>query len=298
MKILKPLNIFVLLPLMMLLFLGNITLVSAKSKKIVIAVYPTIVADGARDPAKYSYNIQEITAKLEEGLRSSRRFKMYERNTEILAKSVLTEQNFAQSDLAAGNAAEFGKLSNVGLVVQPIVSKFSMGAAFKKQAGLPGIYSRTDNGKLEVTFKILDTTTGEIKTVVSEEAKYHFKVKMIKGRKGGPGKPVYRKLVSNVTQLGTNSIVNVIFPILVMKAKGRQIYLNRGKGGGLKVGEIMTLYSAGEELIDPSSGEVLGSEEMSIGKVRIKRVTPKFSIAVPVGDLDDDPKVGDIIRSQ
>jgi hypothetical protein len=41
----------------------------------------------------------------------------------------------------------------------------------------------------------------------------------------------------------------------------------------------LRVFAVGKELIDPDTQEVLGKEEVEIGKVRITDVLPKFSKA-------------------
>ncbi len=62
--------------------------------------------------------------------------------------------------------------------------------------------------------------------------------------------------------------------------------MNRGKDGGLKKGQILEVYSAGEILIDPDTGQSLGSSEEYVGKVKVVRINPKFTIAVIVSEED------------
>jgi hypothetical protein len=60
------------------------------------------------------------------------------------------------------------------------------------------------------------------------------------------------------------------------------------------VGQIWTANAPGKELKDPDTGEVLGVEEVPIGKVRITEVLPKFSKGEIVEDLG--VAVGTILR--
>jgi len=63
------------------------------------------------------------------------------------------------------------------------------------------------------------------------------------------------------------------------------------------VGDQFTVYGVGEQLVDPSTGEVLGSDEEEIGDLKISVVKDKFSIAMPVGNIAG-VKPGDIVRAQ
>jgi hypothetical protein len=51
-----------------------------------------------------------------------------------------------------------------------------------------------------------------------------------------------------------------------------------------------------EEIIDEKTKESLGSEEVLLGDVIVKRATEKVSYAEAIDKLEDKPKAGDIIR--
>lgn len=83
----------------------------------------------------------------------------------------------------------------------------------------------------------------------------------------------------------------------VILVKGDTIYLSAGRRTGASVGDEFTVYSRGEELVDPDTGEVLGSEEEKLGRVKIYSVKEKFSRARAVGTLKGVQK-GNIIREE
>lgn len=63
------------------------------------------------------------------------------------------------------------------------------------------------------------------------------------------------------------------------------------------IGDLFDVCSAGEELFDPDTGESLGSDEETVGRVRISRPGPKFSKAIPVkGTLLSRLEKGMILR--
>jgi len=262
-----------------------------------IAVYPTVATGDAKVVVeKQQFDLQEITRQTEEALRATRRFTLFERSAEIMQNSVLKEQDFAQSGKALGDAAEFGKLNNVGLIVQPLVTATKIGASFAALDDFPGRYKRTDAGSLVVTFKVLDTTSGQLKYQTTQEAGFSLGGGVVDGKTGGIGRDAWASLAHGVAVKGASAIVNSIFPIEVIKADDTGIYLNRGEGGGIDVGESYNVFGQGEALVDPASGETLGSTETLLGRVKISRVNSKFSVANPIGKLSQMPKPGDILR--
>ena len=86
--------------------------------------------------------------------------------------------------------------------------------------------------------------------------------------------------------------------VKVMSTKGTQVWINRGQDGGLKEGEVLQVYRPGEELVDPDTGEVLGSAEEMIGTIKVVRINPKFTITEMEAGKDGGMLVekGDIVR--
>ncbi|MBU06255.1 MAG: hypothetical protein CL877_09950 [Dehalococcoidales bacterium] len=261
-----------------------------------IAVYPAMLGASIRNFDQYSLDLQELARRLEEALRATRRFSVFERNETVLQKWKL-EGDIAESGLARESSTEFGKLNNVQLIIQPMVIEFGLGSKFVSIDGLDGMYKRTDSGRLTVTSKVLSTTTGEIKYQITVEDEFNRGPTVVEG-KGQIG--VYPKdwigLASRIGTESASSIVNSIFPVQVVHYQSNMLFLNRGEGGGIKVGDELQLFSVGDDLIDPVSKENLGPVEIPIGMVRIVQIKPKTSTAIPIGDLMIPPKPGDIVR--
>ncbi len=262
-----------------------------------VAVYPTIVIDQSKDVvSKLNVDIQEVTRQLEEGLRATRRFKMFERSSTVMEASVLKEQDFATNSRALGDAAEFGKLNNVGLLVQPIITGYSVQGGSRELPDFPGKYVSNHKAMLSVTVKVLDTTSGEIKFQTTQTGDFSTSSGVSDGRMGPPSKDAWNGIAKTASLKITNAIIGYIFPVLVIKVNPKDIFVNRGEGGGIAVGEAYDIFSAGEDMIDPVTKENLGSAETLLGRVKVERVNPKFSVVSIVGKLSETPKIGDILR--
>jgi hypothetical protein len=261
-----------------------------------IAVYPAILSPSVKNFPENAIDIQELTRRLEEALRATRRFSLFERDENVLKEWKL-EGDIAEA-LAREYSTEFGKLNNVELIVQPMIVGFDISSKFAPVDGLDGMYRRTDSGMLIVTSKVLSTTTGEIKYQITVEDGFSRGPTVVEGKGSvGVDKNDWIEIASSSGVKSATSIVNARFPIQVMLFKSNLLFLNRGEGGGLAVGDELQLFSAGEALIDPVTKENLGDAEIPIGTVRVIQVNPKSSTATPVGDLLLEPKAGDIVRN-
>jgi hypothetical protein len=69
------------------------------------------------------------------------------------------------------------------------------------------------------------------------------------------------------------------FPIQVLEKDKNELTINRGSDTGIQVGQVYTIEIVGKEIKDPGTGEVLGREEIPVGKAAIDELHPKFSKA-------------------
>jgi hypothetical protein len=82
----------------------------------------------------------------------------------------------------------------------------------------------------------------------------------------------------------------------VANVNGEKVIINAGANAGLKMGQILTLLSKGEPVMDPDdSTNVLGYDTRELGNVRIVDVQDRFATCEMV-DKTTGAKRGDIVR--
>ena len=75
------------------------------------------------------------------------------------------------------------------------------------------------------------------------------------------------------------NLKNVPIQGKVIKVSGSKVYINLGERNGLSASSQFDVYEPGEEIIDPDTGENLGSENTKKGAIKVSTVKEKFSIA-------------------
>jgi curli biogenesis system outer membrane secretion channel CsgG len=80
----------------------------------------------------------------------------------------------------------------------------------------------------------------------------------------------------------------------VIRAQGRQVYLNAGAEDGVVSGGTFGVYRPDAPLVDPESGVELGAPDRQIGMVRISEVKPKYCVAELL--QGEGPQRNDIVR--
>jgi curli biogenesis system outer membrane secretion channel CsgG len=83
----------------------------------------------------------------------------------------------------------------------------------------------------------------------------------------------------------------------VALVKDNKIYINVGKNSNISENDIFVVYREGEEIIDPSTGLSLGSEESKIAKIQVVQVKEKYSICKIISSENEIQK-GDTIKIQ
>jgi len=81
-----------------------------------------------------------------------------------------------------------------------------------------------------------------------------------------------------------NRVVDVAFPVKVIDKEDKTVTINRGDGGGIKVGEIWTVFGSAKTITDPDTGAVIKRKGKFMGKVKIISVEPDYS----QGELIED----------
>lgn len=287
------------LHLFLILFLILPSLSVAKSSQPAVAIKKPTVGEGVSKSARKALNLTVVWTEMEASFRATRKFRVLSRNKETL-KAIRDEQKFAQSDLAKGDAAATGQFDNANYLVLPTVQDFKFVRSYKALPNFDNKFKQTDYGVLKISAQMVDTSTGQVVTTFDLKSSFQTKAKMVNGKSGRPNSNEFAAMAKEVSAKLADQFVDAVYPMKVVKRSRRgKVFINRGKDGGLKVGQVLEVYYPGEELFDPDTGESLGGGEEFVGKVKVTRVNPKMTTAKVVSE--DDPEnapiaTGDILR--
>ncbi len=281
-------------------FFVAITLISfgaqaAKRAKPVVAIKKAKIGEGVSRYSKKYLNLSTLLDEMEASIQKSRKFAIVSRKASVM-KDIREEQQFANSDLSAGNAAAEGQMKNANFLILPTVQDFKFYRSSKPVPNLDSKYVRRDSGMLEVNAQIIDTSTGAIKTTFYLKASFATGKRVVNRKGGVPNSIHFTKMAKKISAQMADQLVDIVFPMRILNVQGKKVFINRGKDGGLKKGQILKVFKPGVVLIDPDTGENLGSAEYEIGKIKVTRINPKFTIAVIKGEMDEEVDRGDIVR--
>ncbi len=227
---------------------------------------------------------------------------------------VREEQKLGMSgDVTAQSAAKVGQIVGVGYIITGSVSEFGVKDSKLEVGGfgLPfGGGVKTNTARVVADIRLVNTSTAVIEKAEKGEGEesshgvevdVHGAPKVEFGKEGFDETVIGKAVKKSIDQL-VEKLVNRMksLPwqgrIIKVDDKAKKLYINSGKLDGQRVGKTYLVYRKGEDLIDPDSGESLGSEMIKVGKVKIMTLQDRFSIAsIEEGDgLTKD----DVVKSE
>jgi curli biogenesis system outer membrane secretion channel CsgG len=233
----------------------------------------------------------------------------------VLERESLEDGVFAEQDLAASGrmakskTAQMGKTLSSQILVKGAVTVFDEGTKASGGGGklrVGGVSLGLGGGGGEATvgvdIRIFDTTTGQVlaaKTCkgFAKKKRRGLSIGLSGTHHGRPasigfgGEKMEKSPLGDATRDAIEQCVRFIIEELnqipwkgkVIKASpDGEVYINCGARNNTQVGDLFNVYQAGEPLIDPDTGENLGSEETYLGKIKVSSVKQKFSICTTV----------------
>jgi len=168
-------------------------------------------------------------------------------------------------------------------------------SSLRTQATFDPHAKKQQNIRLTVRSRIYDARTGALR----DSANYSFSTNRTytvaaQGNNTLSPTDLIEAAAKNVSDWTATRLSEGIFPIKVLDTDGKEITINRGLEAGLQVGQPYRVYAAGKEIKDPESGEVLGYDEVTIGRVAVTDLHEKFSKARILEDKGIAP--GNLLR--
>jgi curli biogenesis system outer membrane secretion channel CsgG len=211
----------------------------------------------------------------------SGRYRVMERQQ---MEKLLHEQGLGMSGIVTPeSAARAGKMLGVEIAVIGAVTEFgykkqSTGGALRKLR-IGGSVSE-QSAVVGIDVRFVNTTTGEIlkadnvrkensKTGVSlrtQDVNFRTQAQFDESLVGQATREAIEDIVKLLDEQAGGETV---WEAKVVTMKDDQVIINAGTESDIKVGQRFVVYHTGKELIDPDTGESLGSEETKIGEIQV-----------------------------
>jgi curli biogenesis system outer membrane secretion channel CsgG len=229
----------------------------------------------------------------------SGKFEVYERSQ---MEKILQEQNMQMSGaMTPESAVKVGALLGVQYLVMGSVNQFG-----QKETGVSalGIGVKKTTARVACDVRIVDVSSGKIvsaDTGLGEESAAGFSDNAVTGIDFGSrgfdetiiGKATNKCVVDLMSKISV-AFGGGLLQGAIIKVADKQIYVNIGNDSGVKVGTLFSVMRKGEEMIDPQTGENLGSDDTQVGTLKITQLKGKFCIG-ELTDKKDNPQAGDLV---
>jgi curli biogenesis system outer membrane secretion channel CsgG len=233
---------------------------------------------------------ESLDSQLIDRINATRKFDVVGRSD---MSDVIKEQDLgASGNVDAKTAAKSGQLAGAKYLLVATVDDFQ--DYFEKAVFEGTGQSATKRVfRFSVVAKIYDSTTGKLMESANfqtgnDEFKQIQMEKSYTVKTGQLSDDMMVAIARGMAEKIATHIADVIFPAKVLIKRDNTVTINRGEGGGVAEGDVFNAFAQGEELKDPDTGEVLGREEVKVGKVKITQVNAKTSQAEIVEDTGID----------
>ncbi len=223
---------------------------------------------------------------------------------------LMEEQNLGQTGrVTEQSAAQIGKLLGVELAIMGAVTEFGYAESSKggrlKGVGL-GVSSKKATVAIDVRF--VNTETGEIlaaDNVRKEKSKGGLSISTpefgFRDQNSFDNSLVgkaTREAVEDILDLIEDQMDSLPWQGKILKVSGLTVYIKPGSDGGVKVGDVFSIYAKGEALIDPDTGLNLGSVEKKVGIIEVTSLIANGKAATAVIKSGSGFKIGDLVKQQ
>jgi curli biogenesis system outer membrane secretion channel CsgG len=265
---------------------------------------------------KVSNNWWDRTWNLEQKMTEMAITELMKTDRFIVVERGALDEVLAEQDLGASGrvrqetAARIGDVLGAQVLIKGTITEFiekESGGVGGIAIGGIGIVGKSSTGHVAIDMRLIDATSGQILQSHRAEGKMTSKgiggIAFFSGIAFG-GATYKKTALGQATREAINSAVGFVVENMeirpwegrIVKADGNRIYVNAGYNMNIMNDGIFTVYSKGEELIDPATGLNLGSALTRTGTVRVVQVSDKFSIAEVIEGSGF--KRGDVLKMQ
>jgi curli biogenesis system outer membrane secretion channel CsgG len=234
--------------------------------------------------------IESLDSQLIDRVNATRKFDVLSRSD---LKDVMAEQDLgASGNVDTKSAAKAGKLAGAKYLLVATVDDFQ---DYFERAVFEGTGRSATKRvfRLSIVGKIYDSTTGKLLESASFQTgndafKQIQQEKNYSVKNGQLSDEMMVGISRDMAEKIATHVADVIFPAKILIKRDNTVTINRGEGAGVAEGNVFNVFAQGDELKDPDTGEVLGREEVKVGKVKISQVNPKTSLAEILEDTGID----------
>ena len=218
----------------------------------------------------YSTNLAltNITSRIADSitteLNQSRKFSVLNRSFE---KQFSKERALWDSEqVSSSEASRLGQKLGADFIVLGKIYQLDFS---KKNTNYYGMNNSSIEATIDLYYTVIEAATEKV--MWSDTVTYQHK--------SAKEQAVVGEFVTGLSSSIVTNILDVIYPIKIMKLVNEgNVLLNQG-GKRLSVGQRMEVYSSGESIMDPDTGMEIKIDGSKVAELEVTQVKPKYSIA-------------------
>lgn len=227
-----------------------------------------------------SYQAEAITDEFTRMLASSQSIAVIER--EQLAY-IAREHRINMSGLVdTSTAVQIGRIAGLQYIITGAVTQFD---ATTKDEKVIWVHEISHEARVTIDMRVIDVQTAEVVFAIAETGTATYKNssfaldKDLRTTTSDSGRIQEAAISDAVAKLGYRLKEAVVGEYSqVLKAGGRDIYINIGATSGARPGNLYKVYMDGEEIYD-MNGRSLGKNETPLAVIKVDTVENDYSIA-------------------
>lgn len=184
---------------------------------------------------------------------------------------------------AAGRAFDFGDAAYLLVVTIDDFQDFTQTATF----ATVGKTATKRVVRFSAVAKLYESATGKLAETANFQEQNLDTEEALANAASSGGELSESLLLALTRRMGekiAHRVTDVAFPARILAKTGKIVTINRGDGTGIATGQLWEVFALGEELRDPDTGAYLGREEVSVGQIRIQRVTARTAQGEVAGE--------------
>lgn len=210
---------------------------------------------------------------------------------------ILDAQDVQESglyDLDDPQTARSMELSGFPYIAVLTVTNYSWVVREGRFAGPAGDVNHIiESVHLQAALKIYDVERGTLfdTAVVEVDDAYETEILVGTDQRGSRAMPMIGAVSRQLATDAAVAVMDSLAPAKVIGFDQGNLFFNRSVGGGVNVGDFLEMRAPGAAMLDPETGEVLGTVERGIGWAVVTRVGDRFSEAEAI-ELTQAPTIG------
>lgn len=215
-----------------------------------------------------------LTNELTHQLVATRKFDVLER---VRVDDLIKEKQFQESDYASPEEApKIARLLGADYVVLGRIDDFEVESEEKSIPYSTQTYEQ-QKADIDLYLRVIDARSGKI--VAAEKFDSEARVRLNNNPNQKKQQNAGKQLIVQAAQDMVNRIITTVYPVKVARVDGKTLYLNRGTGSSLKVGDSISVYSQNDAVMDQDTGEALGYTENEVATAIITAIEARFTKA-------------------